>query len=128
MFGFLEDVAQAFVKYLEDQHGKNWSSEVARVARPYPYIHFGAFHDAKYMGRRVIAGTRTSGLFSLALPPDAVIRQRRRQALDPERKAGASRLQERMSEIHGVMSRNISDILDRGEKLDGACALYFFCV
>lgn len=52
---------------------------------------------------------------------DRVIQKRRRDYLDPNSSANLKKLNDDLQSIHNIMRKTIDDVLDRGNKLDGAC-------
>ncbi|KAL7549899.1 hypothetical protein ACHAWF_013158 [Thalassiosira exigua] len=89
-FLYLEEVADAFLESLAQDHGDHgWRDAVATTARPYAYIKF-----------------------------DLVIQRKRKDFVDPTSRQNATKLNADLADIQSIMRRNIDEVLNRGEKLE----------
>ena len=94
-FGYLSDVAGAFQDELARQHGDEpggWRAALQRVERPYSYLAF-----------------------------DRAMQRCAREYADTQSRANQARLAGDLGDINNIMRQNISELLDRGDKL-GALA------
>jgi len=88
-FLYLEEVSDAFVEELTRDHGGQWRQAVETAARPYQFIKF-----------------------------DQVIQRKQREFVDPKSQQNSTKINEDLADIQSIMKKNISDVLDRGEKLE----------
>ncbi len=88
-FLYLEEVADAFCEYLSNIHGHNYTQVIETAARPYAFIQ-----------------------------ADPIIQKKQREFTDPKSSTNSSKLNQDLSDIHSIMRQNISQVLDRGEKLE----------
>ena len=88
-FLYLDEVADAFLEYLSKTHGNNYLQVIETTARPYAFI--------------------------LA---DPIIQRKQREFIDPKSTVNSNKLNQDLSDIHSIMRQNISQVLDRGEKLE----------
>lgn len=90
---FQERIVSEFVKFLQAELGDDWESRLAGVTRAFQFVQF-----------------------------DRVIRGLRRDFVDSESHTAARRVHRQLDEIHSYMSKNVSDLLDRGAALDSLSA------
>lgn len=89
-FLYLEEIADAFVTSLADDHGDpGWRDAIATTARPYAFIKF-----------------------------DLVIQRRRKDFVDPTSRMNTNKLNDDLADIRSIMRKNIDEVLNRGEKLE----------
>jgi len=88
-FIYLEEVADEFTEYLSKTHGHDYSQVIETTARPYAFIQ-----------------------------ADPIIQKKQREFTDPKSSVNSSKLNQDLSDIHSIMRQNISQVLDRGEKLE----------
>lgn len=88
-FLYLEDIADSFVEYLSQTHGQNYAQVIETTARPYAFIQ-----------------------------ADPMIQKKQREFSDAKSSVNSSKLNQDLSDIHSIMRQNISQVLDRGEKLE----------
>lgn len=92
-FLYLEEVADAFIEYILSNHctnnGNNWRQIIETTARPYAFIQC-----------------------------ERIIQKKQRDFVDPTSSQNSDKLNRDLSDIHSIMRQNISQVLDRGEKLD----------
>mmetsp|Transcript_12966 Transcript_12966/g.24368 ORF Transcript_12966/g.24368 Transcript_12966/m.24368 type:complete len:240 (-) Transcript_12966:91-810(-) len=100
-FLYLSEVADAFLEFLsqQQQQGKSLGGGVGgsddchrmieTVARPYAFIQ-----------------------------ADPIIQRKQREFMDPKSSINSQKLNQDLSDIHSIMRQNISQVLDRGEKLE----------
>ena len=89
-FLYLEEVADAFIEHLVQQHGGDgWRRMVETAARPYAFIKF-----------------------------DPILQRKQRDFLDPSSRINSDKLSRDLSDIHSIMRQNIEQVLNRGEKLE----------
>lgn len=86
-FRYIQDVYQAFADDLRHQYG-NLQNAVATAARPYQYLAF-----------------------------DRTMQRIGKEYSDVQSKVNQARLHEELADVHNIMRKNISELLDRGEKL-----------
>lgn len=75
--------------------------------------------------RVVAAGAATTGCTHAPtpapLPPaDRQLQRLKREFNDPSSRANSSRLASDLNDISSIMRRNVTEVLDRGEKLESA--------
>jgi vesicle transport protein SEC22 len=103
-FLYLSEVADAFLEFLSQQHTQQQSSSssssslsgdgdchrmIETVARPYAFIQ-----------------------------ADPILQRKQREFMDPKSSVNCQKLNQDLSDIHSIMRQNISQVLDRGEKLE----------
>lgn len=96
-FLYLEEIADVFLEYLHkhlsSSSSKNNISDVHQLiettARPYAFIQ-----------------------------ADPIIHHKQREFADPKSSSNSNKLNQDLSDIHSIMRQNISQVLDRGEKLE----------
>merc|ERR1719491_986469 len=97
-FLYLEEVADTFIEYILSNHcGNNtnggsdnsWRQIIETTARPYAFIQC-----------------------------ERIIQKKQRDFIDPTSSQNSDKLNRDLSDIHSIMRQNISQVLDRGEKLD----------
>jgi vesicle transport protein SEC22 len=92
-FQYIAEVHAAFVEELSKTHGSDWRAALARVERPYSYLSF-----------------------------DRTMQRLHREYADTQSKANQARLADEIGDVHNIMRKNISELLDRGEKLGALSA------
>jgi vesicle transport protein SEC22 len=89
-FLYLDEIASSFQQELSADYGEaNWMDKISQAARPYQFIKF-----------------------------DKHIQRLSRQYVDPCTRQNSTKLNEDLSEIRGIMVKNIEDLLGRGERLE----------
>ncbi|KAL7480579.1 hypothetical protein ACHAW6_007719 [Cyclotella cf. meneghiniana] len=88
-FLYLEEIADAFLESLANDHGDRWREAVNTTARPYAFIKF-----------------------------DQVIQRKRKDFIDPTSRQNTTKLNEDLADIQSIMRKNINEVLNRGEKLE----------
>lgn len=94
-FLYLEEVADAFMEHLLSTQGNNggsnnsWRQIIETTPRPYAFIRC-----------------------------EPIIQKKQRDFVDPTSSQNSDKLNKDLSDIHSIMRQNISQVLDRGEKLD----------
>jgi len=88
-FAFLVDVHKAFVEELQHEHGAAWGTAVATASRAFQFLRF-----------------------------DRVLHRLKRDYADPSSRQNKSKLEEELADIRSIMRKNISEVLERGERLD----------
>eukprot|EP00558_Chaetoceros_sp_UNC1202_P003934 CAMPEP_0197242214 /NCGR_PEP_ID=MMETSP1429-20130617/8031_1 /TAXON_ID=49237 /ORGANISM="Chaetoceros sp., Strain UNC1202" /LENGTH=239 /DNA_ID=CAMNT_0042702197 /DNA_START=70 /DNA_END=789 /DNA_ORIENTATION=+ len=102
-FLYLEEIADVFLEYLHNQlssssknnnnNNNNNMNDVHQLidttARPYAFIQ-----------------------------ADPIIQRKQREFIDPKSTSNSNKLNQDLSDIHSIMRQNISQVLDRGEKLE----------
>lgn len=89
-FLYLEEIADAFLESLANDHGDpGWREAIATTARPYAFIKF-----------------------------DLIIQRRRKDFVDPTSRQNTTKLNEDLADIQSIMRKNIDEVLNRGEKLE----------
>lgn len=92
VFLYLDEIADAFVEYLSTNHGgptNNYIQTIETTARPYAFIQ-----------------------------ADPILQRKQREFIDVKSSANAHKLNRDLTDIHSIMRQNISQVLDRGEKLE----------
>eukprot|EP01055_Gregarina_sp_Pseudo9_P001033 Gregarina_sp_Pseudo_9__1032@NODE_1668_length_1411_cov_15_078717_g1546_i0_p1_GENE_NODE_1668_length_1411_cov_15_078717_g1546_i0NODE_1668_length_1411_cov_15_078717_g1546_i0_p1_ORF_typecomplete_len257_score20_62Longin/PF13774_6/2_3e07Synaptobrevin/PF00957_21/7_3e03Synaptobrevin/PF00957_21/9_3e07SLM4/PF16818_5/0_0023Glyco_transf_88/PF16849_5/3_4e03Glyco_transf_88/PF16849_5/0_1_NODE_1668_length_1411_cov_15_078717_g1546_i05451315 len=91
---FLEEIRKAFLEEIKREHGAsavtNYSSFIETATTPYQYIRF-----------------------------DRVIQKKRLEFKDPRSQESLKRLNQSLNEVSQIMQTNITDLLLRGENLEG---------
>ena len=90
-FSFLASLHKEFTGYLRAQDGEAWRARLDTQGTAYAYLAFS----------RVLANLR-------------------REYADPASRSNAARLKEELNDVHSIMRANITEVLDRGERLDRA--------
>jgi vesicle transport protein SEC22 len=90
-FSFLASLHKEFTGYLRAQDGEGWRARLDTQGTAYAYLSFS----------RVLTNLR-------------------REYADPASRSNAARLVEELSDVHNIMRANITEVLDRGERLDRA--------
>ena len=93
-FSYLEELKDAFVQELQEKYKDAWTTEVATVGRPYAFIWF-----------------------------DKTIQRKRKDYADPNSRNNMGKLGDDLNDIHSIMKKNITDVLDRGQKLEHVSAV-----
>ena len=89
-FLYLEEINECFIEYMIKSHGNdNYISVISTTGRPFALI-----------------------------SAEPLIQRKQREFVDPKSTANNNKLQNDLAEIHTILSQNISDVLDRGEKLE----------
>jgi Synaptobrevin/VAMP-like protein len=102
-FLYLSEVADAFLEFLSQQQGQGQGQSLSNgsgnvgdchrmietVARPYAFIQ-----------------------------ADPILQRKQREFMDPKSSVNSQKLNQDLSDIHSIMRQNISQVLDRGEKLE----------
>ena len=88
-FLYLEEIADVFLEYLFKSHGENYRQIIETTARPYAFI-----------------------------AADPILQRKQREFIDPKSTVNSNKLNQDLSDIHSIMRQNISQVLDRGEKLE----------
>jgi vesicle transport protein SEC22 len=91
-FSFLASLHKEFTGYLRTQDGEGWRSRLDTQGTAYAYLGFS----------RVLTNLR-------------------KEYADPASRSNAARLKEELSDVQSIMRANITEVLDRGERLDRAC-------
>ena len=91
-FSFLASLHKEFTGYLRAQDGVGWRSRLDTQGTAYAYLGFS----------RVLTNLR-------------------KEYADPASRSNAARLKEELSDVQSIMRANITEVLDRGERLDRAC-------
>lgn len=86
-FRYIDEVFRAFIDDLRNQYG-DYRQAVATAERPYQYLSF-----------------------------DRTMQKLNKEYADTQSKQNQARLHEELSDVHNIMRKNISELLDRGEKL-----------
>ena len=87
-FLYLEEIADAFLESLANDHGDRWREAVDTTARPYAFIKF-----------------------------EQVIQRKRKDFIDPTSRQNTTKLNEDLADIQSIMRTNINEVLNRGEFL-----------
>jgi len=93
-YAYLEDLKNEFIRHLQQQHPADWQHQVETVSRPYAFIAF-----------------------------DKTIQRKRKEFADPNSRGNLGKLGDDISDIHSIMKKNITDVLDRGQKLEHVSAV-----
>mmetsp|Transcript_19815 Transcript_19815/g.30613 ORF Transcript_19815/g.30613 Transcript_19815/m.30613 type:complete len:228 (+) Transcript_19815:115-798(+) len=90
-FLYLDEVADAILAELLQEFQNDWRAQVDTAARPFRFIHY-----------------------------DPLLQKKCREFQDPKQvqSQNSSRLQDDLSEIQGIMKKNIDELLNRGERLE----------
>jgi len=88
-FLYLEEIADAFLESLANDHGDRWREAIDTTARPYAFIKF-----------------------------DTTIQRKRKDFVDPTSRQNTTKLNEDLADIQSIMRKNINEVLNRGEKLE----------
>jgi len=88
-FLFLEEVSVGFIDDLSKEYGDQWLNHIGTAARPYQFIKF-----------------------------DPYLQRKQREFVDPSSKQNTSKLNSDLADIHSIMTKNIQEVLNRGEVLD----------
>jgi len=88
-FLFLEEVSVGFIDELSKDYGDQWLNHIGTAARPYQFIKF-----------------------------DPYLQRKQREFVDPSSKQNTSKLNSDLADIHSIMTKNIQEVLNRGEILD----------
>lgn len=88
-FLYLDEISVGFIQELSKEYGDQWLNHVGTAARPYQFIKFDPF-----------------------------IQKKQREFVDPSSKQNTSKLNADLADIHSIMTKNIQEVLNRGEKLD----------
>lgn len=95
-FLYLEEVADAFIEHILSTHSTNnnnnndsWRQVIETTPRPYAFIQC-----------------------------EPILQKKQRDFVDPTSSQNSDKLNRDLSDIHSIMRQNISQVLDRGEKLD----------
>jgi len=89
-FCYLSSLHREFTAYLRDLDGEGWRSVLGTTARAYAYQGFAS----------------------------SKLQQLKREYADPQSKSNTVRLTEELQDVHSIMRKNISEVLQRGENLD----------
>ena len=87
-------LAFGFLEELQREFDKQFGDQTETAARPYAFVKF-----------------------------DTVIQRTKRQYADARAQRNLDRLQAELSEVHSIMTRNISDVLGQGERLERVSAM-----
>lgn len=63
---------------------------------------------------------------SLAPAADSFIQRTKRLYVDTRTQRNINKLNEDLTEVHSIMTKNIQDVLGQGEKLDSECLVSAF--
>lgn len=85
-FLYLEEIADAFLESLANDHGDRWREAVDTTARPYAFIKF-----------------------------EQVIQRKRKDFIDPTSRQNTTKLNEDLADIQSIMRTNINEVLNRGK-------------
>lgn len=88
-FLYLEEISDIFLEYLTTNHSSDFRSILQTTARPYAFIQ-----------------------------ADIHIQRKSREFSDPKSTLNTNKINQDLSDIHSIMRQNISQVLDRGEKLE----------
>ena len=88
-FVYLEEISDAFLEQLTNDHGNDWRRTIDTASRPYQFIKF-----------------------------DPVIQRLQRDFVDPSSRQNATKLSQDLADIQSIMQKNIEEVLNRGEKLE----------
>jgi len=100
-FLYLDEVADAFIEHILSTHGTSnnnnnnngsdntWRQIIETTPRPYAFIKC-----------------------------EPILQKKQRDFVDPTSSQNSDKLNRDLSDIHSIMRQNISQVLDRGEKLD----------
>ncbi|KAF8817869.1 synaptobrevin family protein, partial [Cardiosporidium cionae] len=91
-FAFLEDIQRSFVEELKREYGTHsmdYRSLIETIEKPYYFIKF-----------------------------DRIIQKKKQDYRNPNSSKALQKLNEGLTEVSNIMRRNITDILERGERLD----------
>ena len=89
-FLFLEEVSTGFIEELTKDYGADqWFNHIGTAARPYQFIKF-----------------------------DPYLQKKHKEFIDPSSKQNTSKLNSDLADIHSIMTKNIQEVLNRGEILD----------
>ncbi len=89
-FLYLEEIADVFVEFLSSNgSGGDYLQIVETTARPYAFIQ-----------------------------ADPLIQRKQREFIDPKSTVNSNKLNQDLSDIQSIMRQNITQVLDRGEKLE----------
>ena len=93
-FLYLDEIADAFVEYLSGTHGPQYLQTIETTARPYAFIQ-----------------------------ADPIFQRKQREFIDVKSTANSHKLNQDLTDIHSIMRQNISQVLDRGEKLENVSVI-----
>ncbi|TPX64522.1 hypothetical protein SpCBS45565_g05806 [Spizellomyces sp. 'palustris'] len=106
-FAYLEDIQQEFHEKYGDQ--------VGTVARPYALMKFGGLCLDPCGGSRFVPQRfREADI----IPPDTYIQKVKKQYQDSRTQRNLNKLNEDLQDVTRIMTKNIQDVLGRGEALD----------
>lgn len=92
VFAYLADVHRAFAEELAREFGPTWRQQLGVQSRPYAFLKF-----------------------------DKSLHRLRVEYADPSSKANTSKLMSELNDVQSIARRNITELLDRGERLESAC-------
>lgn len=93
-FKYLEEIKSKFISELSAEHGPDWQSAVQHANKAYAFLKF-----------------------------DRIVKRISREYYDPSSMSTASKIADEMANVQGIMRRNIQEVLNRGEKLNGMWCL-----
>jgi len=92
-FLYLEEIADAFIEHILSTNNNgsenSWRQVIETTPRPYAFIQC-----------------------------EPILQKKQRDFVDPTSSQNSDKLNRDLSDIHSIMRQNISQVLDRGEKLD----------
>ena len=91
-------LAFAYLEELQKEFQEKYGHEIGTVARPYAFVKFG--------------------ISSLIYKSDSFIQKTKRQYKDARAQRNLQKLNEDLNDVTRIMTKNIQDVLGRGETLD----------
>ncbi|KAF8817943.1 synaptobrevin family protein [Cardiosporidium cionae] len=119
-FAFLEDIQRSFVEELKREYGTHsmdYRSLIETIEKPYYFIKFGS-SKLGYAIQLPKTFQYVPSVILFALISDRIIQRKKQDYRNPNSTKALQKLNEGLTEVSNIMRRNITDILERGERLE----------
>jgi vesicle transport protein SEC22 len=93
------NLAYSYLEELKIEFSEKFGQEVGTVARPYAFVKFG-------------------NLTFIFMKKDSFIQKVKKQYKDSRSQRGVNRLNDELQDVTRIMTKNIQDVLGRGEALN----------
>ena len=113
-FLYLEEIADTFLEYLTNQHYQQQSLQSPQ------FHHHQQYNNNSNSNNNILETTARPYAFIQA---DIYIQRKQRQFIDPKSTLNTNKINQDLSDIHSIMRQNITQVLDRGEKLENVGAI-----
>ncbi|KAJ3357560.1 SNAP receptor [Entophlyctis luteolus] len=112
-------LAFAYLEEIQTEFHEKYGNEVASVARPYAFVKFGeptVRSDLRHIRTHPFANF--GFYFVIFASKDTFIQKTKKQYKDTRTQKNLSKLNDELQDVHRIMTKNISDVLGRGNTLD----------